>query len=406
VAPVAEEDRMSDRKQEPEIGVGEAAEVETAAPRRGRLGNSRGWVAASVLLATVLGAGAVLATWKIGTIRASDAAAASQPEPMEFVEVALARPREHRATVTSIGTVLATRSVTLRNELAGTVSEVAMTPGQIVEAGTVLVRQDVSVEQAELEAHQAQAVLAQTLLDRSRQASANRAVSEIEVDRARAERDVALAQIARTQAIIARKTIRAPFRARVGLADVHRGQYLDEGTALTTLQGIDDAAHVDFAVAQRVAAGLARGDEVQVFASGQERPIPGTIVALDARVDPTTRNALVRARIEEFPAPGASVRVEVPDGPRRSAVSVPVAALRKGPAGDQVFVIAPGADGQTRAHSRSVESGAMLGNEILILGGLAAGEQVAATGSFKLREGVLVVVPETGATVVANGARS
>ncbi len=364
-----------------------------AAPARRRRGRIA--FASSLLLLIVFAVAGVLATWKSDSIAAADAAAASQPEPMEAVTVAVARPREHRSTVTAIGTVLATRSVTLRNELPGTVREVRLTPGQVVEAGTVLVRLDVAVEEAELAAQQAQATLAQTLLDRNQEASENRAVSAIEVDRARAERDVALAQIARTRAIIERKTIRAPFRARVGLADVHPGQYLDEGTVLTTLQGIGEAAHVDFAVAQRVAAGLREGDEVQVLVTGEEAPIAGTIVAIDARVDPTTRNALVRARITDAaagPAPGASVRVEVPSGAPRSAVVVPVGALRKGPAGDHVFVIAAGEDGQPRAHVRPVESGAMLAHEVLILDGLEPGEQVASSGSFKLREAVLVAI--------------
>ena len=112
-----------------------------------------------------------------------------------------------------------------------------LTPGQIVDAGTVLVALDVSVEEAELKAQEAQAALAETMLGRMQRLSQNRVASETDVDRARAERDVALAQIARTRAVIARKTIRAPFRARVGMADVHPGQYLNEGTQLTTLAG-------------------------------------------------------------------------------------------------------------------------------------------------------------------------
>jgi membrane fusion protein, multidrug efflux system len=40
---------------------------------------------------------------------------------------------------------MALRSITLRNELSGTVRKVMLTPGQIVEAGTVLVALDVSV---------------------------------------------------------------------------------------------------------------------------------------------------------------------------------------------------------------------------------------------------------------------
>ena len=219
------------------------------------------------------------------------------------------------------------------------------------------------------------------------------------MDQARAARDVAVAQMARTKAIIARKTIRAPFRARVGIADVHPGQYLNEGTQLTTLQGVGEGAHVDFAVSQQVAATLREGQRVDVFTTDAQ-PIPATIVAIDARVDPETRNATVRARIaHDAAAPGASVRVVVPTGPSRMAVVVPASALRKGPAGDHVFVLASPKEGETRAHVRPVRAGPIVGDNVVILEGLAEGETVATSGSFKLREGVLVAVANAPVTV-------
>jgi membrane fusion protein, multidrug efflux system len=351
-------------------------------------------VGSSLLLGTVFAVGLGLAAWKYLVIREANAAAASQPEPMESVTIAVATEREHRRTTTTIGTVLALQSITLRNELPGTVREVKLSPGQIVEAGDLLVALDVSVEDAELKAQEAQAALAETTFRRTQRLTETKAVPEMDLDRAVAERDVALAQIARIKAVIARKTIRAPFRARVGIADVHPGQFLDEGTQLTTLQGVADAAHVDFAVPQQVAATLSVGGTVEMLATGSTAPIGANIVAIDARVDPTTRNAMVRAKIEgaNAPAPGASVRVRVPVGPPRMAVAVPVSALRKGPGGDHVFVIAPDKAGKTRAQLRPVQSGALLGDEVLILSGLSAGEQVAASGSFKLRETVLVSV--------------
>jgi membrane fusion protein (multidrug efflux system) len=274
------------------------------------------------------------------------------------------------------------------------VRRVRLTPGQIVDSGTVLVALDVDVEQADLHAQLAQVELARTTVGRLERLMKSQAVSQEELDRARAELSVTEAQVERTRAIIERKTIRAPFRARVGIADVHSGQYLDGGTELTTLQGVADAAHVDFAVSQDVAARLRRGDRVAVFAGTDSAPVAARIVAVDARVDPTTRNATIRARIEgaAAPSPGASVRVEVPVGPAATAVAVPVSALRKGPGGDHVFVLSADSTGQTRAHARPVRSGAALGEEVLIVSGLAAGEQVAASGSFKLREGVKVMV--------------
>jgi membrane fusion protein (multidrug efflux system) len=353
-----------------------------------------GWIAPTLLLLVVICTGVGLGVWKYLSIVQAMAASANPPEPVETIETAVAKPREYRRSTTAIGTVMALRSITLRNEIAGTVRQVALTPGQVVESGALLVALDTSVEEAELKAQEAQAALAETVLARTRKAG--RALSEENLDHTVADRDIAVAQVARTKAIIARKTIRAPFRARVGIADVHPGQYLNEGTQITTLQGVEPAVNIDFTVAQRVAAGLRDGEAIEILSISDDSPSVARIMAVDARVDPATRNAMVRARMESAengPRPGASVRVRVPVGPPLTVVAVPVSALRKGPAGDQVFVIVPDKEGMLRAHARQVDSGAVLGDEVLIYTGLAAGEQVAACGSFKLREGVAVAVP-------------
>jgi membrane fusion protein (multidrug efflux system) len=360
---------------------------------------ARNWIRPVVVLGTVIGLGGALAGWKIGAAREANAASTHQPEPVESVTATVATERLHQPTTTSIGTVLALRSITLRNELPGTVRRVQLTPGQVVEPGTVLVALDVSVEEAELKALEAQAELAKTLLGRTERMAQRQAASQIELDQAKAERDVALAQIARTQALIERKTIRAPFRARVGISDVHIGQFLETGTQLTTLQGIDDAANVDFAVAQSVAAVLKVGQKVEVVRSDSTTVI-ARIAAVDARVDPETRNAMVRARIDDAhvaPSPGASVRVLVPVGPQQNAVVVPVSALRKGPTGDHVFVIATDKEGKPRSHVRTVTTGPVLGDQIVILDGLTVGERVATSGSFKLRDAALVAIKSDSA---------
>lgn len=356
--------------------------------------NSAGLSGPAVLLAVVLLTGTGLAAWKSASIRKSNEASSHQPEPIEAVTTAVAVERQYRQSTTSIGTVLALRSITLSNELAGTVRRVNLTPGQVVEEGTVLVGLDVSVEEADLQAQQARAALAETTLERLKRLQQAKATSQEEVDQASAAQDVALAETARIKAVIARKTIRAPFRARIGISDVHIGQYLAEGTELTTLQGVETAANVDFTVAQSVAAALHQGDLVAVVAPQDSTRLPARITAIDSRVDPTTRNALVRAKLtSRAPAPGASVRVEIPVGPSGKAVGIPVSALRKGPGGDHVFVIAPDSTGKPRAHERPVVAGATAGDEILIISGLKPDEVVATSGSFKLREGVLVAAP-------------
>jgi membrane fusion protein (multidrug efflux system) len=316
-----------------------------------------------LVLAIVL-IGAALTFWKYSSLRAAEVASAHPGEPAEVVATAVAVERPHNATTTAIGTVRALRSVTLRNEIAGTVRAVRLTSGQIVEPGAMLVALDASVEQASLRALEAQADLAATILARTQSLADDGAASREELDRARAERDVAVAEIARLRAVIARKTIRAPFRARVGLADVHTGQYLSEGTELTTLQGVADPVNVDFAVSQAVAGGLRVGQRVDVFTGTDSAPVAASIVAVDARVDQETRNATVRARLahgEMVPAPGASVRVRIPTGPARPA------------------------------------------DEVIVAGGVAVGEQVATSGSFKLRDGALVQVKDASVASSAGG---
>jgi membrane fusion protein (multidrug efflux system) len=363
----------------------------------------RRFVGSLLLLGSVAGAGLGLASWKAGSLAAADAAAATQPEHMETVTAAVAAPRTHVRSTTAIGTVLALRSITLSNEVPGTVREVALVPGQIVEEGAVLVAFDVAVEEAELRAQEAEARQAELLFGRTNAALASSGASAADVDRARAANEVATANVERIKALIERKRIRAPFRARVGLADVHPGQYLEAGAELTTLQGVDDAVHIDFTVAQDVAAALRVGDLVDVVVDAASPSHGAELVAIDARVDALTRTALLRARLSDvprLPSPGASIRVRVPLGAPIEATAVPVTALRKGPQGEHVFVLVedaePGKDAEkpTRASLRKVVSGPIVGDEVLVLEHLEPGERVAASGSFKLREGALVNVVE------------
>ena len=260
-----------------------------------------GSIASIALLGTILATGAGLAAWKY-TDRAADAeASANQPEPMEAITVAPAAEREHRRTTTSIGTVLALQSITLRNEIAGTVDRVRLTPGQVVESGVVLVALDASVEAAELEAQQAQAALAKTTLDRLRESPdpqrhlAGGGGPGPRRVRGRPGADVAHSRADRQEGHP--RALPGPGRHRRRAP----GSIPERGRQLTTLQGVADAAHVDFTVAQRIAAGLQVGDSVAVYGSNEAKPMQARIVAVDARVDPDTRNAMVRARLSARP---------------------------------------------------------------------------------------------------------
>jgi membrane fusion protein, multidrug efflux system len=318
-------------------------------------------------------------------------------EPREIITIAKAEARRHSRSTTAIGTVVAAHSITLRNEVPGTVARVVMAPGAIVNAGDLLLALDVSLERAELASFEAQSRLAQARLARFASLAAGSAVSKMDVETAHAETEVAQAQVHRVQALIARKTLRAPFRARVGITDLDVGQYLAEGELLTTLQSIDARPFVDFRVAQTAALELNPGAEVSVTIRGRSA-IPARVLATDSLVDAASRSVMVRAQLLATAPelkPGSAVSVSLPTTQPREVVTVPRSAVRRGPDGDFVFVIQADDQGVSRARQQRVTVDSVDDEVALVSAGLAPGSSVAATGSFKLRDAMAVAEERT-----------
>ena len=225
---------------------------------------------AAVMLAVALTAGG-LGYHKYAEISAAIAAAKASPEPREAVEAVQVRGGEWSASTRAVGTVVALRQVEIRNELPGTVVEVGFASGDIVEAGQTLVRLDTSEERAALAAAQAEAQLAQAVSDRRNRLPPGDVVSVLDLDRAEAGLAAATARVSGLEAGIAKKTIAAPFRARVGLTDLQPGAYLDEGTSIAMLQGVDSDAYVDFSLPQHLAAAIRPGVLVSLSGPAHSR---------------------------------------------------------------------------------------------------------------------------------------
>jgi membrane fusion protein, multidrug efflux system len=347
---------------------------------------------AAVLLA-IGGTASGLGYYKYAEISAAIAAAEAFPEPREAVEAVRVRRGEWAASTRAVGTVVALRQVEIRNELAGTVIETGFASGDIVGAGQVLVRLDTREEDAALAAAQAEARLAKVVFDRRDRLRSSPAVSALDLDRAREELAAATARVASLEAGIAKKTLLAPFRARVGLTDLQPGAYLDTGTRIAMLQGVDRDAFVDFSLPQDMAAAIRPG--VSVSLAGPQFPggsAVAEVVAEDASVDATNRAVRFRAiarGLGETLRPGAFVDVVAVTAPPRPALLVPLTAVRRAPYGEHVFVLV-NEDGEPRARQRVVQTGAVQGTDIVVTDGLAEGELIAGAGSFKLREGLLV----------------
>lgn len=314
--------------------------------------------------------------------------------PAEVVDLAEVRPLQWQVTAAAPGTVVAQQFVTLSNELAGTVARVAFRSGEIVEAGQLLIEFDTRTERADLRSAEADITLARLTAERTRKLIEQRAGTQAEVDRAEAQLAQAEARRDVVATTIARRTLRAPFRGRIGLRDVHPGQYLAAGTELTTLESLADTVYVDFRLQQDIAAQLALGDTVQLAGSGLPADTTAVIRAIDARADEASRTVRVRGETAAAAVlrPGVFVDVTVAATAPRDVLSVPLAAVRRAAFGDHVFVIheEAGEQGGLSAEQRFVRTGPTIGDEVVIFEGLTAGERVATEGSFKLRQGARV----------------
>jgi membrane fusion protein (multidrug efflux system) len=332
------------------------------------------------------------------------------PPPMEesaeIVSLSTAEEVETRSMATAIGTVLATQYIQLRTELVGTVSEVNFKPGERVQKNQVLVKLDTRVEDAQLESATAALAIAQSTYARSKQAWEAKAISELEYEQANAQLQQANADVARLEAIIAKKTLRAPFDAKAGLFDLQQGQYLPEGTAITMLQGIEPAVHIDFMMPQAVADSMRVGDEVQLVHF--EKTLTASIIAIDSQADKVTRNILARSLLKNPPEtlqPNDSVKVEMSYGPLISTVKIPFSALRSAPTGPYVYVAIPDEKEpeKLRAKIRSVQPGRSIDGFVTILQGLRVGETIVSDGSFKIRPDLWVKAGPTEASPAQEG---
>ncbi|MEE8243776.1 MAG: efflux RND transporter periplasmic adaptor subunit [Pseudomonadales bacterium] len=350
----------------------------------------RRWLVVIVACLSIAGG---LSYFKYQQIQSGIAFAAAFPEPVEAVELFIAREELWQPTTLVTAEVVAIRNVELSNELAGRIVEVGFGPGATVAAGQLLIRLDTSEERAQLAAARAQAELARLALQRNEKLIQSGAAAEEARDRTRAEYDAARAEVSRLTVIIDKQTLRSPFDAQAGLHELEVGQFLDRGTVITRLIGIDVDIWIDFTLPQQTAS-LAIEAAV-IVDPANALPFEARVIARDAFVDKNSRNVHFRAIASNTVGlyAGTMVTVEVPLGAPRVATLVPVTAVRRDAFGANIYVLRPaeeGARAAERAERRSVELGPHRGDLLVVTSGLIPGERVAANGAFKLRDGALV----------------
>ena len=354
-----------------------------------------------MLLVTALIVGA-LGFVKFKQIQTAIGQAASFAPPPEAVTTITAVQEQWPETLSAIGSVAAVQGVTVSADLPGTVDRIAFEAGRSVREGEVLALLDTRQEQAQLAAADAQKELARLSLERMQGLLNENVVSRAEFDRATADYRQGDARVGEIRAAIDRKTIRAPFAGILGIRRVNLGQYLSAGDALVTLQSLNPI-YVNFGVPQQAMAQVRAGRTVRVTVADQTGvEFTGRVTALDSVVDESTRNVQAQATLANPDGrlrPGMFVQAQVIVGATSTRVSLPASAISYAPFGDSVFVVTDLKDpsGKTYRGVRQqfVKLGGARGDQISILSGVKAGDEVVTSGVFKLRNGAAVQINNT-----------
>ncbi|MGM3387554.1 efflux RND transporter periplasmic adaptor subunit [Stutzerimonas stutzeri] len=334
------------------------------------------------------------------------------PKPPIAVEVREARREPWQRRLPAIGTLTASQGIDLTVEIAGTVSDVQFRSGEKIEKGQPVVLLDSEIERASLAAAQADLHLAKVEFERASSLVDRQAISRSEFDRLNAEAQKAAATVEQLKASLAKKRILAPFSGTIGIRQVDVGDFVAAGTPLATLQDLS-TLFVDFYLAEQQVPLLALDQPIHVrVAAFPGEHFEGRIVAINPKVEITTRNVQVRAELAnpgERLLPGMFADLEVLLPEQAPQVVVPETAITYTLYGNSVLLVKESQppEGEASAATaeadepylvverRFVRTGDRRDGEVVILEGLEAGEQVVVAGQLKLDNGAHVAIAET-----------
>jgi membrane fusion protein, multidrug efflux system len=336
--------------------------------------------------------------------------ATMKPPPVPVVAFA-ATAQPVPQMLAGIGSLAAVHQVTVAPEIGGRVTKIFFEPGAMVRAGDPLVQLNDEPERGDLANFQAQARLSQVNLARAKELAARGNGPQANVDTNQSQLDQANAEVAKTQALIAQKLIRAPFGGVLGIRQIELGQYLTPGAPVVSLTDLD-TLYANFTLPEQNRGQLSVGqDIVLVVDAYNRRKFPAKLTTIEPQVGTDTRTIKLQATLanpEHLLMPGMYVHVHVVLPPLPDLVTVPETAVEYTLYGDSVFVItednaAPApASGQATAPVPSgpalrvkrtfVKTGDHFDNKVAIVEGLKPGDRVATSGQIKLTDGAAVTL--------------
>jgi multidrug efflux system membrane fusion protein len=324
---------------------------------------------------------------------------ANNKPPPTPVSIAEAKSEVIPNLLKAVGDLAAVHQVNVTSDVSGRITGIMFEAGSTVKADSPLVQLFDAPDQGDLASFKAQAVVGQLSLDRAKQLAAKQFGPQSTVDQAQATYDQAIAGIAKTQALISQKLVRAPFDGELGVRHIEVGQYLTAGTMIVTLTDLS-MLYANFTVTEKQSAQLKVGQTVRVVVDAYpNRNFEGKITTIEPQISADTRNIHVQATIANpdlilKTGMFTTTTVVLPDNP--AVVTVPETAVDYTLYGDSVFLLTEKKDDDGKTSLTAVRTFVRTGNRIQgrteILSGVKPGDRVVAVGQLKLQSGAAVAI--------------
>src|SRR6201996_1762753 len=360
----------------------------------------RWFIIVGLLLALLVGALVGFNMFRDHAIKQFFAGMKPPPTPLSIAE---AKSEVIPNLQTAVGDLAAVHQVNVTSDIGGRITGIMFEAGATVEAGSPLGQLFDAAGQGDLASFKAQAVVAQLSLDRAKQLAAKQFGPQATVDQAQAAYDQATAGIAKTEAIISQKLVRAPFDGELGVRHVEVGQFLTAGTQIVTLTDLS-MLYANFTVTEKQSAQLKVGQTVRVVVDAYpDRTFEGKITAIEPQISADTRNIHVQATIENpdhilKPGMFTTTTVVLPEKP--AVVTVPETAVDYTLYGDSVFLLTEKKDADGKSSLTAVRTFVRTGNRIEgrteILEGVKPGDRGVAVGQLNLQSGGAVAFSPDG----------
>ena len=314
-------------------------------------------------------------------------------DPVQTVATQVARAQPWQPHIQAVASLRAMSGADLSSDTSGIVEAINFKSGDDVAAGAILLRLRSEDDPAKLQQLQTAVSLAQTNYQRDLRQLKAQAVARATVDTDLSNLRSAQSAVTQQQAMIAKKTIVAPFAGHLGIRSVDVGQYVPAGTAIVTLQALDPI-YADFYVPQQNLQQMTAGQAISMTVDAYpDRVFSGKIEAVNARIDQVTRNLQVRAALpnaDRALLPGMFATVEVSVSTPQTLITLPQTAVTYNSYGSTVFLVQNSdAGGKQHLTARQVfvSTGDTRGDQVAILKGVTAGDTVVVAGQVKLHNG-------------------